>query len=111
MPFSDTQIKALATKLSPKFVRTREERGVTLSYIEGWHAVSEANRIFGYDGWDREMVSSDCIWQGRSNGLAAASYVNIGLKPGQYVGVKRHQLRSDMTRAPIGALVISCGGC
>ena len=37
--------------------------------------------------------------------------VNIGLKPGQYVGVKRHQLRSDMTRAPIGALVISCGGC
>ena len=39
------------------------------------------------------------------------STVNIGLKPGQYVGVKRHQLRSDMTRAPIGALVISCGGC
>ena len=37
--------------------------------------------------------------------------VNIGLKTGQYVGVKRHQLRSDMTRAPIGALVISCGGC
>ena len=37
--------------------------------------------------------------------------VNIGVKTGQYVGVKRHQLRSDMTRAPIGALVISCGGC
>ena len=37
--------------------------------------------------------------------------VNIGVKTGQYVGVKRHQLRGDMTRAPIGALVISCGGC
>ena len=49
--------------------------------------------------------------RGLSNPLQNAGYVNIGVKTGQYVGVKRHQLRSDMTRAPIGALVISCGGC
>ena len=27
-------------------VRTREANGRELSYIEGWYAVSEANRIF-----------------------------------------------------------------
>src|SRR5690606_28631012 len=28
----------------------------TLSYIEGWHAIAEANRIFGFDGWQRETI-------------------------------------------------------
>ena len=27
-----------------------------LSYIEGWHAIAEANRIFGFDGWTRETA-------------------------------------------------------
>lgn len=25
-------------------------------YVEGWHAIAEANRIFGFEGWDRETV-------------------------------------------------------
>lgn len=25
-------------------------------YIEGWHAIAEANRIFGYGGWSYEIV-------------------------------------------------------
>jgi DNA repair and recombination protein RAD52 len=25
-------------------------------YVEGWHAIAEANRIFGHDGWDRETI-------------------------------------------------------
>jgi DNA repair and recombination protein RAD52 len=25
-------------------------------YIEGWRVIDEANRIFGFDGWDRETV-------------------------------------------------------
>src|SRR5262245_49254735 len=32
-----------------------------LSYIEGWYAISEANRIFGFDGWSRETVESRCV--------------------------------------------------
>jgi len=63
MPFSTSQIKALNGKLPEKYVRLREHRGTMLSYIEGWHAISEANRIFGYDGWDRETISSECVWQ------------------------------------------------
>lgn len=26
-------------------------------YVEGWHVIAEANRIFGFDGWTRETVS------------------------------------------------------
>jgi len=50
MTFSDPQIKRLAGKLDGKHVRTRELRGRTLSYVEGWHVIAEANRIFGFDG-------------------------------------------------------------
>ncbi len=54
MPFTDSQTKALAAKLSAKHVKTRQHEGVTLSYIEGWHAIAEANRIFGFDAWDHD---------------------------------------------------------
>ena len=26
-------------------------------YVEAWHAIAEANRIFGFDGWTRETVA------------------------------------------------------
>jgi len=54
--FSPEQIKALEAKLDPKHVTQRTQSGRTLDYIEGWQAISEANRIFGFDGWDRETV-------------------------------------------------------
>jgi recombination DNA repair RAD52 pathway protein len=34
--------------------------GHELTYIEGWYAMTEANRIFGFDGWDKETVESHC---------------------------------------------------
>jgi len=63
MPFSEAQVRLLSTKLNEKVVRTRQLGGKTLSYIEGWHVIAEANRIFGFDGWDRETVAAECIWQ------------------------------------------------
>ncbi len=46
MPFNKTQTKALAAKLNASHVKTRIKDGITLSYIEGWHVIAEANRIF-----------------------------------------------------------------
>ncbi|RZJ42849.1 MAG: hypothetical protein EON87_13670 [Brevundimonas sp.] len=34
-------------------VKTRQQAGRDLSYIEAYHAENEANRIFGFDAWDR----------------------------------------------------------
>ena len=75
MPFTDTQTKALEAKLSGKHVRQRQEGEVVLSYVEGWHIISEANRIFGFDAWDRETTETQCAWEGVSRGLKASSYV------------------------------------
>lgn len=54
--FTEAQIAALSAKLDPKHVLQREQSNRKLSYIEGWHAIAEANRIFGFDGWHRETV-------------------------------------------------------
>ena len=62
----EDQIKALNGKLKAAHVKTREENGQELSYIEGWFTIAEANRIFGFDGWNRETVDSVCVWQGRT---------------------------------------------
>lgn len=56
MTFTDTQRAELAKPLDPKHVAQRSQAGRSLSYIEGWHAIAEANRIFGFDGWNRETI-------------------------------------------------------
>lgn len=53
---SDWQKEQLNAKLSGAAVKERKQGGRNVSYIEGWHAIAEANRIFGFDGWDRETV-------------------------------------------------------
>src|SRR6476661_7028793 len=63
MAFTDRQVRLLAGKLNARHAKSRATRdGAILAYIEGWHAIAEANRIFGFDGWDRETVSAQCIW-------------------------------------------------
>lgn len=61
--FSEQQVKLLSAKLNERFVKMREHGQKRLSYIEGWHVIAEANRIFGFDGWDRETVAAECVWQ------------------------------------------------
>lgn len=57
MKFNDAQLSALQAKLDPSVVSTREQSGKKLSYIEGWFAIAEANRIFGFDAWNRETIA------------------------------------------------------
>jgi hypothetical protein len=88
MPFSDAQVKLLSGKLNEKVVKTRQERGRTLSYIEGWHAIAEANRVFGFEGWDRETVVADCIWQDVKREPKACAYsarVRIRVRAGDTI--------------------------
>ena len=91
MGFADKQLKALNAKLLAKHVRTRVEAGTTLSYVEGWHVIAEANRIFGFDGWDRQTVSSQCVWEGSFGGQKRCSYVarvRINVRAGDAVIVR-----------------------
>lgn len=59
--FSDETKAALGAKLSPANVKSREQGGSRVSYIEGWHVIAEANRIFGFDNWTRETIDIKCV--------------------------------------------------
>ncbi len=75
MPFTEQQNKALSAKLNAKHVKTRDKGGKRLSYIEGWHVIAEANRIFGFDGWDRQTVATQCVWKGTKQGREGCAYI------------------------------------
>jgi len=59
--FTDEQKTALSAKLSPANVKTREQGGSKVSYVEGWAVIAEANRIFGFDNWTRETIDIKCV--------------------------------------------------
>lgn len=61
MPFNDEQLTQLRAPLNRSSVKQREQAGRKLSYIEGWFAIDEANRIFGFDNWTRETLMIDCV--------------------------------------------------
>ena len=75
MALTDTQIRLLNAKLEAKHVKTRKANGIDLHYVEGWHVIAEANRIFGYDAWDRRTVATNCIWTGVKGGNHHAAYI------------------------------------
>jgi DNA repair and recombination protein RAD52 len=59
--FTPEQNTALAGKLSSSAVKSRKQGGSQVQYIEGWHAIAEANRIFGFDKWTRETLEIRCV--------------------------------------------------
>lgn len=61
MTFTDAQLKELDAPLARAHVKQREQSGRKFSYIEGWVAISEANRIFGFGNWSRETVEFKCV--------------------------------------------------
>ncbi len=75
MSFTDSQLRQLKAQIRPDVVKEREVEGKVLHYLEGWHVVAEANRIFGFDAWDRETVQSQCVWQKQIVYRFAASYL------------------------------------
>jgi DNA recombination protein Rad52 len=75
MGFSAKQVQALRRNLDQRHVRSRQANGRELSYIEGWHAISEANRIFGFDGWSRETIDTKCVLTRENRGSFLAVYV------------------------------------
>ena len=56
MTFSIDQIAELSAPLDRAKVKSRTQGGSSVSYIEAYHAENEANRIFGFDAWDRETT-------------------------------------------------------
>ncbi len=75
MGFSAKQVQALRRNLDHRYIRTRGAHGRELYYIEGWYAITEANRIFGFDGWSRETLESRCVLTREYRGTFLAVYI------------------------------------
>src|SRR5665811_433277 len=91
MAFTDTQTRQLKGKLDAKHVKTRNADGATLHYVEGWHVIAEANRIFGFDAWDRRTLSTRCVWTGMSGKHYATAYiarVRVRVRAGEIMVVR-----------------------
>ena len=102
MAFSEAQVKNLESKLNSKHVRTRRVQDTTLAYVEGWHVIAEANRIFGYDAWDRHTLSTRCVWSASANHHYAAAYiakVRIAVRAGA-ITITREGCGSGNAKAP-----------
>ena len=55
--FHDDTVKLLNEELSKEDVKSRKGTGgQQLSYIASWHAINEANRIFGFGNWSTEIM-------------------------------------------------------
>ena len=64
MTFTKEQIELLNHPIDPKNVETRDgdkDGKFQVAYVEGWHVLGEANRIFGFDGWSCETLETTCI--------------------------------------------------
>jgi len=56
MSFTAEQVEQLQAPLDGSQVKTREQAGRKLSYIEGWAAIDTANRIFGHGNWSYHVI-------------------------------------------------------
>ena len=102
MALSDTQVRQLRAKLDGKHVKTRNANGTDLHYVEGWHVIAEANRIFGYDAWDRRTLASHCVWSGPSGAYHGAAYtakVRVSVRAGD-ITIVREGSGTGEGRAP-----------
>lgn len=93
MTFTAEQISLLSAKLSSAHVKERKQAGRNLHYIEGWVAISEANRIFGFDAWDRELVDLRQLGQPykNANGNIVVNYsgkVRVTVRAGDTIVVR-----------------------
>jgi hypothetical protein len=72
--FTDSQVRALNRRVPEQHLKSRINAGRKLTYIEGWYALAQANRIFGLDGWDRESLETRCILAREIRGVSTAVY-------------------------------------
>jgi len=104
MGFSAKQLQALRRQPNRSCIRTREAHGRELTYLEGWYAISEANRIFGFDGWNRETIESRCVLARENRGTFCS--LSSSFEHGDRVPAKRKPARHISDSSAISGLVL-----
>ena len=64
MEFTKEQVELLKEPILAKNVKERDGNKAgtfQLAYVEGWHVIDEANRIFGFGGWSSETIETSMV--------------------------------------------------
>ena len=62
MTFTKEQVELLREPIDLKNVAERKTGwDKKVPFVESWHVIDEANRIFGFDGWSSETIQLDCV--------------------------------------------------
>ncbi len=69
--------KKLAQDLPANAVKTRDQAGQKLSYIDGHFAVTRANEVFGHDGWSCAVRSIAEVYRGTRPGRDGENVVMV----------------------------------
>ncbi len=64
--FRPDQVRALKCRLKAAHIKERRIGDRVLPYVEGWHVIAEANRIFGHHGWHRQTLSCQVVHASQS---------------------------------------------
>ena len=88
MKFSEEQKRELAAKLSGAHVKTRNQAGQTLSYVEGWFVVPDARRrgvgralLAAAERWARAQGSRELASDTEAdNEVSAAAHEALGFE-------------------------------
>ena len=75
MEFTKEQVELLKQPILAKNVKEREAgwggKDNQLAYVEGYHVIDEANRIFGFGGWSSDTIETTCV----NNEPRAVTYI------------------------------------
>ena len=75
MQYSKEQVEKLNEPILGANVKEREAgwggKDNKLAFVEGYHVIAEANRIFGFGGWSSETIETTCV----QNEPRAVSYI------------------------------------
>ena len=80
MAFTEDQIDDLTNTLDPGVVGDRKQGGTQVQYIEAWHAIAEANRIFGHGNWNRETIEMRMVQEKETTIGKGKQYEKEGFK-------------------------------
>lgn len=92
----------LEAKLNPAHVKPAKSFGPKGDYIEGWHAMAEANRIFGFGGWSYIVTECTCVFQGARE-IGQAKKPGFGVTYTSKVRVTIGDVGGDVVREDFGA--------
>ncbi|MCR4404285.1 MAG: RAD52 family DNA repair protein [Candidatus Acetothermia bacterium] len=72
---TEEQLAELKKPLDEKRVERRKAKFGTVEYLPTWDVINRANEIFGYGGWQREIIRLEKVYEEELDGTYTVGYL------------------------------------